>query len=136
LWTISLEEQFYVVAPAFAFFGTALRPYVWPLALLVLTLTAGARWYVRGTRVPSPTVWVFPLCRLDPFIVGAGCALLLAMRPAVTRLPLGWLFLLLAVAGFWAVTSAPQIGTSIQSVWQLSVTAFAAGALLLGVLLP
>ncbi len=136
LWTISLEEQFYLVAPALVFFGLALRPYFWRLTFLVMALTAGVRWYVIANAVPYPTVWVFTLCRLDPFVVGAVCALLLAQRPALARLPLGWLFLLLALVGFWAVTSAPQIGASIQSVWQLTITALASGALLLGVLLP
>jgi peptidoglycan/LPS O-acetylase OafA/YrhL len=135
LWTISLEEQFYFVAPVFVFFGSTLRPHAWRLGLLVLAFAAGARWYVMGNAVPYPTVWVFTLCRLDPFVVGAGCALLLREHPAFACLPLGWLFLLLALGGFWAVTSAPQIGTSIQSVWQLTVTALASGALLLGVLL-
>jgi len=136
LWTISLEEQFYVIAPVLCFFGSALRPYAWRLGVLVLVFTACARWYVMANAVPYPTVWVFTLCRLDPFVVGAGCALLLAQRPTIIRLPLGWLFLLLALAGFWLVTSSPQIGASVQSVWQLTVTALASGALLLGVLLP
>jgi peptidoglycan/LPS O-acetylase OafA/YrhL len=135
LWTISLEEQFYAVAPVIAFFGRALRPYAGRLAVLALAFTTGAKWYVMANAVPYPTIWVFTFCRLDPFVVGAALAVLFAKHPAFVRLPLGWLFMTLGGVGFYALSSAPQIGTTMQTVWQLQASAAASGALLLGVLL-
>jgi len=136
LWTISLEEQFYVVAPLLALLASTLRNDVGKLALLAIAFSFAARWYVLATGIPYPVVWVFTLCRLDPFVVGASLAALLHVRPALAQYRLGWLFALVGIAGLWVVMQFPQVGASLHTTWQLTLVSLAAGALLLGALLP
>lgn len=72
LWTVSLEEQFYIF---------------WPLLLLILLprdrkwffialsslviLSIAIRLYILKNSIPYPTIWTFTLARLDPFALGA-----------------------------------------------------------------
>lgn len=136
LWTISLEEQFYAIAPLLAVFGLCFRRYAWVLAVAAVAFSVGARWYVLTNELPFPVVWVFTLCRLDPFVVGAALAVLLHARPELQKAQLGWFFALLSLAGFALVMNFPQVGQSMHTTWQLTATALASGCLVLAALLP
>lgn len=136
LWTISVEEQFYVLAPLLALFASYFRRNAWLIAAAVLLLSFAMRFYVLANGIPYPAVWVFTLCRLDPFVVGAVCAAILHMRPTLRTLPIGWVFSILAVAGFSFVAQFPNIYQSRHASWQLTVVALSAGFLLLGAVLP
>lgn len=136
LWTISLEEQFYVIAPMLGLLAATLRRHAWKIAMLAVAFSFAARWYVLSNAVPYPVVWVFTLCRLDPFVVGTCCAALLYVRPQLARYRLGWLFAFTGIAMLWFVMQFPRIGTSLHTSWQLTMVALGAGSLVLGALLP
>ena len=108
LWTITLEEQAYLVMPLvlFAFLrsGASSKAALWAGAAFILVLMV-ARLALAIVGVEHPFIWVLPL-RADPFIVGALAAILLANREAVTRpilLMAGGAALLCSVALFPSV---------------------------------
>ncbi len=72
LWTISLEEQFYLFWPLLLFILLP-RKRKWLFSTLagVLFLSIVVRYYIISNGIPYPTVWVFTLGRLDPFVFGA-----------------------------------------------------------------
>jgi peptidoglycan/LPS O-acetylase OafA/YrhL len=134
LWTISLEEQFYIIVPIFAFFSGSFRSTALVLVAAGLTFTFCVRWYVLANGVVYPTVWVFPLCRLDPFLIGGVCAWLYRTHLNVLT-PTSVLGLsILSLAGFLLVMSFPGIGGSIHTTWQLLVVSVSAGCLILATL--
>lgn len=135
LWTISLEEQFYVLVPVLAFFSAAFRSTGLALVSVGLAFTFAVRWYVLANGVIYPTVWVFPLCRLDPFLVGGVCAWLYRTRPAAFAARAAAPALLVAaLAGFALVLNFPGIGSSIHTSWQLLAVALSAGCLVMATL--
>jgi peptidoglycan/LPS O-acetylase OafA/YrhL len=75
LWTISLEEQFYLVGPILLVLVRFEKKAVLKLSGLLLFLTFAARIgaLVMGTRFP--TIWVCTLTRLDPFVLGTCLAI-------------------------------------------------------------
>lgn len=133
LWTISLEEQFYLVVPLIVFFGAPLRRHALAIAVGALVLASAFRFYVLSNAIPYPMVWVNPACRLDPFVVGAACAWARHRRPDVLRGPLGIVFAVLALVGFAIFALFPNVGTSIHTTWQMTVVALASGALVMAV---
>jgi peptidoglycan/LPS O-acetylase OafA/YrhL len=135
LWTISLEEQFYLCAPVLAFFFLPgrQRRFAWILAAL---LAAGMlyRLYYHGVSsdLPHPVAWVTPLVRLDPLIVGALCAIGLHARPQRFAAIPGYVYALAALALFALTMTASPSGKSIHIVWQLTAIAVGAAALVVG----
>jgi peptidoglycan/LPS O-acetylase OafA/YrhL len=137
LWTVCLEEQFYFLIPILLT--------CWPIrwnasflwcALAVLIFTMACRAYVLGNHIPYPMVWTNSLCRIDPFVIGAGCALLLRSKPAWMRRNVGGLLFAASVAGFALVTLFPDVGQSMQTIWQLLVVSVSAGCLVLSAMTP
>lgn len=133
LWTVCLEEQFYLLPPLLVFFF-ALR-FDRRMALTVCGLLAFSfawRWYVVANGIPYPMVWVNPLCRMDPFVLGAAGALIVAYRPQWLSTPKTGL-LLCAAAGlaFCVVASFPSIQFSWHAVWQLLLIDVGAACLVL-----
>jgi peptidoglycan/LPS O-acetylase OafA/YrhL len=85
LWTISLEEQFYIAGPILLALTRFEKKAILKLSglLLILTFAARAEALMMGTHFP--TIWVCTLTRLDPFILGTCLAvfeedLILLMR--------------------------------------------------------
>jgi peptidoglycan/LPS O-acetylase OafA/YrhL len=75
LWTISLEEQFYLVGPIlFRLFRFEKRA-ILKLSGFLLILTFAARFgaWMMGTKYPA--IWVCTLTRLDPFVLGTCLAM-------------------------------------------------------------
>lgn len=75
LWTVCLEEQFYVVPPMLILLAAFRlnRPLV-VVACAALAISMATRLYIVANAIPYPMIWVNPLCRLDPFVIGAVCA--------------------------------------------------------------
>jgi peptidoglycan/LPS O-acetylase OafA/YrhL len=124
LWTVSLEEQFYLLFPLILL---APRRYMAVFCVAVLLVVPFVRLYFQLASVPYPWVWVSPITRFDAFAAGIGFALL-APHIRVSYAP--WLFAI-AIGLFYLVTSFPNIGKTWHTSWQLSATLLASGCLLL-----
>ena len=68
LWSISIEEQFYLIWP---FTVSRLRYYLPSVALLMLLVANLVRIYMAVHPGPDPDMWASTLARLDPFALGA-----------------------------------------------------------------
>jgi peptidoglycan/LPS O-acetylase OafA/YrhL len=72
MWTVSLEEQFYIFWPILLFILLPRDKKWFFISLtLILFISFGVRFYILQNAIPYPTVWVFSLGRLDPFALGA-----------------------------------------------------------------
>jgi peptidoglycan/LPS O-acetylase OafA/YrhL len=132
LWTIALEEQFYLVFPLMMLAAgpfVRLRTVV-PYAVAGLLFSIATRYYILANQIPYPMVWMNTLAHLDPFILGIlGAVIWHHHRERMLGLRLYLAEVVLALGAFWLVMSFPQIGTSHHTVWQVGVVAV--GALLL-----
>ena len=135
LWTISLEEQFYLIAPLTVYFwATASKRFILLGLLGLLAVTVGSRAYVMLTAPASLAVWVSPFCRLDPLLVGASLALMYHRRPDIFQRWRGEWPAAASIALFVLVASFPNIRMSLHTIWQLSADALAGGLLIAAIL--
>jgi peptidoglycan/LPS O-acetylase OafA/YrhL len=124
LWTVTLEEQFYIVWPLILIFSLHfLGRKIWVLLLLLLLGTIGLRLYFRG-HTSHPFIWTHTLSRLDPLLMGIALALWRKSHP----LHPGWLVpvikFTLGIVTVWLVSMGPVIETQSSAVvWQFFATA-------------
>ncbi len=129
LWTVCMEEQFYLVIPVLVFFGRQWS--VGTVAGVMLgaeLFTIGCRIYGIENVVPYPFVWSITVCRLDPLVIGTLLALLVRSGRAVPSNAM----LAAAIILFVVATSFGQIGTNIHTSWMLTVVDLASACLILG----
>lgn len=109
LWTISLEEQFYLIVP---FIVPAIvayaRPGRWPLIIFPLLLMAGIRASCIMVGVEHPFVWVLWF-RFDSVILGIALGSGLLDRFLQARCP--WAFYFIGVAMVTSTMFLPPIET-------------------------
>jgi peptidoglycan/LPS O-acetylase OafA/YrhL len=131
LWTIALEEQFYLLFPVVLAMipRISTRAIVW-CAIGGVALSVLTRLYIPVNAVPYPMVWTNSLAHLDPIVLAiAGAFLWHRHRATLQRAKLYGLDLVCAIMAFCLVMSVNPIGQSFHTVWQLSATAV--GSLLL-----
>ena len=112
LWTISLEEQAYLVLPIVLvlYFCSRREPRrVAHVAIALLLSLAVLRALCLWGETPHPFVWVLPL-RADAFVMGAVAALL-AIKPRAWMAPAG--LALVASAGLFPPVDQPSLFTVI-----------------------
>jgi len=78
LWSVSAEQQFYLVWSALIAFLSPRR--VVPLALCGLGLATVARITVLHLGLPHPAIWANTFARLDPIALGALCAMFVRQK--------------------------------------------------------
>jgi peptidoglycan/LPS O-acetylase OafA/YrhL len=98
LWTINLEEQFYLLWPLLLVFLAA-RPQrllLWCVCLIVVSYVA--RFYYVQAGFHHPALWVSTITRMDPLALGGILALLYRWREgAPSRLLPGWSIAFLSI---------------------------------------
>ncbi|MEO8400830.1 MAG: acyltransferase [Gammaproteobacteria bacterium] len=127
LWTVSLEEQFYIFWPILLFIllPRNKRWFFFALGFLVV-LSFAVRFYIIKNNIPYPAIWVFTLGRLDPFALGAFLSYLY-LNPKFKPRPL--IALVLSLFLFKLVICSTGIGMP-NTIWQLFVVDLA-GCLLI-----
>ena len=107
LWSVSMEEQFYLLWPAFISRSGRRKTLLYAAAALLMIATASRLLlggYARGLHSQAP-ISTFTLTRLDPLALGIASALLLWKRQY--RLGSGWrLGSLLTGCGLWLITGS------------------------------
>lgn len=132
LWTINLEEQYYMVAPILMLLlGRSAVSVALYLAILAWGLSVGYRAYLFTNGVPFEIVWAFPISRLDPFVVGGLCAVLIRFRSDLIHQLPGYAYAALSLIFFLGLSLAPKIENSWHVVWQLAAAAMGAGCLVI-----
>jgi peptidoglycan/LPS O-acetylase OafA/YrhL len=130
LWTISLEEQFYLFAPLIVSLLFVRIRIVAAIAIGLILISYTFRYYVAVNEVKYPAIWLLPICRFDPFVVGGVLAWLYRYKKgwfasrAISVACLGISLALLVV-----VMSFPNISLSRHAVWQIGAVDVAFGLL-------
>jgi peptidoglycan/LPS O-acetylase OafA/YrhL len=131
LWTVTLEEQFYIVWPLTLTLMLRLRrAALWGLLPALLVGTVVLRVTLAG-RAPHPYIWTNTLARLDPLLVGIAIALWRQHNPARP----GWvrpaIKMALGVAAVTAISLGPPVETQSRNIaWQFLATAAGFGLIL------
>jgi peptidoglycan/LPS O-acetylase OafA/YrhL len=124
MWTVTLEEQFYIVWPLLFWALLRLRRAVWWIVLgALLALSIGLRAYFHS-RTVHPFLWTYTPARLDPLVMGIVVAVWRHSHPPRP----GWIVpaikLLLGGAAVCAIALAPGISSQSKAVvWQFLATA-------------
>lgn len=132
LWTISFEEQFYVILPLLMVGLTPFRASSWlRTLLLVFALGLGVRVSLQLMQISFLPAWVLPLARPDSFIVG----MLIAVgveKYSLTSRASQFALLTIALALLALVISFPAIElNSVHNIWRYTAISLAMGAVLL-----
>lgn len=119
LWSVSVEEQFYLVWPVVARHLPARRLAVFSACLVPVGVLVRCLVLAAGSTTRAPAVWCNTLSRLDPIALGAILAVVLRgarprWSPAVARLVVGGaVTVLLLVARFELSGSLGALGGSL-----------------------
>lgn len=82
LWTISLEEQFYLVWPILLVTLVGRRRVLVGVLSGLLLMSVGLRFHLLHGQVGHPFIWTNLFTRLDPLVLGTLLALYREQRPA------------------------------------------------------
>lgn len=115
LWSVSIEEQFYIAFPLLLV-GLGIRRLPWIAGGMLLTAFAARLWLV-GQDVAHPGIWTNTFARLDPFAAGMLLALSIRRQPTWT-LPVwmrtmligGGAFLCVAATHYLALSGSEALG--------------------------
>lgn len=125
LWTIALEEQFYVVWPALLILLLRLKrtTLIWVVLAALLCLTLALRAYLIP-RTMHPAIWANTLSRLDPLVLGVALGFRRFGSPAQNRWPVICLKLLIGSGLVALIGQFPNIQLQSRYVsWQYLATA-------------
>ena len=131
LWSVSIEEQFYLVWPLLLSW-TGTRRLV-PISGGVLALASGARLWLAARQAGHPAVWCNTLAHLDPIAIGAILAVrFLDSEPRIS----GGQRCLLFLAGVvtWVVAARFGAFKGWGSVWMYPVMTLGSTAMLVSFL--
>ncbi|MFM2112018.1 MAG: hypothetical protein RLZZ271_678 [Pseudomonadota bacterium] len=87
LWSLAIEEQFYLVWPLLLVVLVRVRSLLWPIAVLMLASLAYSVWKVRFDVTGD---FYSPLTRSWELLLGAGLACLAQRRPSLAQAHKPW----------------------------------------------
>jgi peptidoglycan/LPS O-acetylase OafA/YrhL len=124
LWTIALEEQFYIVwPPLLMLLLRGPRRLVWGVLPLLLASTIATRAYLVE-HSSFPMLWTNTASRLDPLLAGIALALYRRSRPVQRKGAWGALEFLAGCAVAGSIAFGPKVNVhSYHQVWQFAATA-------------
>ena len=137
LWTISLEEQFYLVWPWALFFIRCDKRSILKLAFIMLVFTACFRGWALWEGWPHPGIWVTFFSRLDAFALGGTLAFFYDdLQEKFGKIP-AWAW---GTTGFMilaGLTFTPNIDQgSLNVLWQYEATALGSCLLIIAACRP
>ena len=124
LWTIALEEQFYILwPPVLMLLLRGRRRLVWVLLPLLFVATVATRAYLVGHST-HPMLWTNTASRLDPLVAGIALAFYRQARPAIGKGVWGGIEFLAGCAIAGSIVLGPNIFVhSNHQIWQFAATA-------------
>jgi peptidoglycan/LPS O-acetylase OafA/YrhL len=124
LWSIALEEQFYILwPPLLMLLLRSPRRYVWGVLLLLFAGTVATRVYLVG-HSSFPMLWTNTASRLDPLLAGIALAFYRQARPALRKGIWGGVEFVVGCAVAGSIALGPNIqSNSSHQVWQFTATA-------------
>jgi peptidoglycan/LPS O-acetylase OafA/YrhL len=136
LWSVSIEEQFYVLWPPLIRKMRAMH--IAAFALLLLVIASCTRFYLGSHGATETEVWCNTLARLDP--LAAGILLAVFLRGESPKINVRWrvaavafgALCLAAAANYWRIKADPLTTPRILAGYP--VVALGGAALLVGVL--
>jgi peptidoglycan/LPS O-acetylase OafA/YrhL len=126
LWTISLEEQFYVISPLLLKFTRFEKKTVLKISISLLVVTILARFVavILGAHYPY-FIWVSTMTRLDPLVMGTCLALFEEDLIPLTKRFSAWIFAGIGFGTTLIIFIFPNMNPqSMQVVWKLSLVDF------------
>lgn len=129
LWTISLEEQFYVFLPAVFILSVKSRRRCSILLAAGFLGSVLLRAISIMINLPYPFIWTAAITRLEPFITGIFIALYWRFvdKEWISK----WGFLIILCLFLSLMFSPHIVSNSLNSAWQFCVSAFIAGLMLI-----
>lgn len=122
LWTISLEEQFYLLCPILLVAARFDKKKILAAGLVLLAATTVARFLFVQAGFSYPALWVSLPTRLDPFILGALLALFEEDLGRMAGKTPSWLFTVLGLICVLGAMSFPNLDLQQPSVaWLFSL---------------
>ncbi|MEW5847195.1 MAG: acyltransferase [Myxococcota bacterium] len=133
LWSISLEEQFYLFWPWTLRYVLKRSPWARLLILLGMVLLSVTAKLCLASVTQHPFLWTATFCRLEPFVIGAALALAAeGLLPVRFRQPSPFAALMALMASVALVAALPNVDSQGLS----SIALFGAAACFAGSLLP
>ena len=131
LWTISMEEQFYLVWPALIFFFRFNLRQLFSCFCSLFLFSFVLRFHLLEHGASTLSVWVNTFTRLEPFVLGSLIALYSEKKSYYFSKPRNFYFLIgLSVCIFWLfLPKVVYIHNSV--VWGYLLSAIGSAALLL-----
>ncbi len=122
LWTINLEEQFYLFLPLMvSLLLIGIKPKrIIIVCLAGITVPILARAYFNWASIPYPWHWVSPVTRFDPFFLGFGAAVI-DYKIKIKRV-FYYLAFITAILVYMLISSSHSMQFSAHNIWQLSAS--------------
>lgn len=95
LWSLAVEEQFYLIWPLIVYFG---HRYIKQLIFLLIALSLSLRFYFLNEGVSTTSVYVMTFSHMDSLLLGAMVAVF--VRESMPKIPIKYNSLQLALVFF------------------------------------
>lgn len=108
LWTISYEEQFYLLLPVLLLFLHKLNPlWRWIFMGMMFLLGSAIRFFGIAEGFSEVAVWTLPFTHFESILAGLGMGL--AYSGKAVKQTKGWIFLLAAIISLYILIAFPGV---------------------------